>query len=367
MNRIIGHETEKELLAGLFRSGRLPSGLLFYGRKNIGKRLTAVTFASSVLCGEYRQEAQLENIYSCGECPACRSVANGTSQNLLLVEPSGNSIKMESVHKIISFLGLTPSLGGHRFIIIDDADLLNQSAANALLKTLEEPPEKSVFILVTSSPGMLPPTVLSRCLPIGFKPIDAKLLFNVFSEKFPEIGEETLNFYSRLAGGSYSALNDLIQGEYLEKRNFILKRVVAELSAIYRIILSGDPAGLDASGANAYDMADMFSAAGKTSPKKTAAVNDPEFMESLLSLLRDMYIYNMTKDTELLYNIDVVGQIESFADNFGTGGQDALLKMMDYVSSYMEKAASYNFNKTISADRFFSAMLHVKGRTPGDL
>ena len=392
MNNIIGHEKEKEFLAGLFASGRMPSGLLFYGQKNIGKKFTAATFAASVLCREYMQavgnggkeadpplyentlygdagdeaapEAVLEtapavsaaSLDFCGRCASCAAVLNGTSQNFLLVEPSGKSIKIESIHRINSFLGLAPSLGGHRFVVIDEASAMNQGAANALLKILEEPREDTVFILVTSSPGMLPPTVISRCLLLGFSPVPDNILAGIFGNKFPDMEKGVLRLYSKLAGGSYSGFVSLAEGGYLEKRNFLLNNVFKELFEAFKVKGAAREGGIAESGINPYDIADGFK---KDSSGAVAGKQD--VFETMLSILRDIYIYYMTKNDKLLYNEDAAREIERLAAGLNADGQ-MLLDMMDATVRHIEKAGAYNLNKTIALDSYFSVLLGIGGK-----
>ncbi|HEC24760.1 MAG TPA: hypothetical protein ENI54_01895, partial [bacterium] len=145
---VTGHEKPVEFLKNSFHRGRMPSGLLFHGRHNIGKRFVATAFAASVLCEDYalyerRSDAAFSSsddhadavgggLNFCGKCPSCIGVLNGTSQNLMLVEPSGSSIKIDNIHKIGSFLSLTPYYQGYRFIIIDEASTMTTAAANAL-------------------------------------------------------------------------------------------------------------------------------------------------------------------------------------------------------------------------------------------
>ena len=106
---------------------------------------------------------------ACGTCASCKRIARGVHADVLLVEPGeSGTIKIDQVREAIDRAAYRPFEGRRRVVIVDDADALNAEAQNALLKTLEEPPAASTFVLVTSRPDMLLPTVLSRCQRLRF-------------------------------------------------------------------------------------------------------------------------------------------------------------------------------------------------------
>ncbi len=361
---VTGHEKPVEFLKNSFHRGRMPSGLLFHGRHNIGKRFVATAFAASVLCEDYalyerRSDAAFSSsddhadavgggLNFCGKCPSCIGVLNGTSQNLMLVEPSGSSIKIDNIHKIGSFLSLTPYYQGYRFIIIDEASTMTTAAANALLKMLEEPSAKTVFILIVHNLSILLPTVISRCLLLKFGPVGDKVLMDAFRSEFPDMKEDVLRLYSKIAMGSYSDFYGLIRGDYLEKRNLLIDTVFKELA-------------YSRSSINPYDMSNNFlSGVGKGGENGKKAAN----FEMILFILRDVYIYYMTKSVKLLYNEDIAEEIREIAEgleNFGVTRKD-LVYMINLTVNHMEKMKSYNLNKTIALDSYFSGLLYLKGR-----
>ncbi len=363
ISNIAGHKKQLEFLNGLFAGGRMPSGLLFYGQKNIGKKFTATAFAVSVLCGDYRAfsgegGSSSLNLNFCGKCPSCLSFLNGVSPNLLIIEPSGSAVKIESIHKIDSFLSLTPAYPGYRFIIIDEASSMNASAANALLKMLEEPRGKTVFILVTSNAGMLLPTVISRCLLLGFSPVPGEVLSDVFKSEFPDIPGETLKFYSKLSRGSYSGFRGLVEGRYLEKRNFLINTIFKELFEEYKNKNINK---------NPYEISAKFNAMekkGKAKVLEKCAVSAEEnedksaVFELILFILRDIYIYKMSKSEKLLYNEDIADEIKRFALDSAVSSKD-IGYMIESTVEHIEKINSYNLNKSIAADSYFSKLLSL--------
>ncbi len=146
-------------LDALRRDNRVPGALLIQGGQGLGKRSLALHFAARLLC--------LEPIDSspCGVCQGCHLFKAGTHPDLKILEPEevGKMIKVDQVRKVIQDLSLMSLYHGYRVIVIDPADQMNQNAANALLKTLEEPAPKNLIILVTHRPHRLLPTIRSRC------------------------------------------------------------------------------------------------------------------------------------------------------------------------------------------------------------
>jgi DNA polymerase-3 subunit delta' len=162
---VVGHRRLIGLLSRAVERASLPPSLILAGPAGIGKRLVAIATAQALNC----------KAGGCATCSICTRIARGVHSDVLLVEPGeSGSIKIDQVRDIVDRAGYRPFEGTRRVVIIDDADRLMPGAQNALLKTLEEPPPSSVFMLVTSRPDMLLPTVQSRCPRLRFRPLDAE-------------------------------------------------------------------------------------------------------------------------------------------------------------------------------------------------
>ncbi len=177
---ILGHDDVVEQFRRALTRGRLASSFLFVGPQGIGKRTFAVKLAAALLC-ETRPEEALD---PCGTCPACAQVAAGTHPDLEIVSKPKDRATIpldllvgDKEHRghqgLCHHLALKPYRGGRKIALIDDADYLNPEGANSLLKTLEEPPPRSVLILVGTSPARQLPTIRSRCQMIRFFPLPA--------------------------------------------------------------------------------------------------------------------------------------------------------------------------------------------------
>jgi DNA polymerase-3 subunit delta' len=158
------------LLSRAVDRGSLPPTLLFIGPSGVGKWRTAVATAAAVNCLDpVRQSPPGLPIDACGKCRSCDRIARGVHVDVLLLEPDERGlIAVDAVRDCLSQVGYRPFEGRRRFVLLREADTLMPSSQSALLKSLEEPPPGTIFILVTSAPNLLLPTVRSRCMRLRF-------------------------------------------------------------------------------------------------------------------------------------------------------------------------------------------------------
>ncbi len=145
--------------------GRFPHALIMQGRQGGGKRIFSSLLTQSLLC-----EERLQNSLPCGKCRSCRLFIAGSHPDLRWVEPEeeGKGIRVHQVRALMEFVVLKSARGGFKVAIINPAEGMNRYTANSLLKTLEEPPDDTLLILVSHAPNLLPQTVRSRCQRIVF-------------------------------------------------------------------------------------------------------------------------------------------------------------------------------------------------------
>jgi len=168
---ILGHRRIVSLLSRGLAHDSLPPSLLLAGPAGVGKRRVALAVAAALNCLQPRQSGEFERD-ACGECAACKRIGRGVHPDVILIQPGETgTIKIEQVRDVIDRAGYRPFEGRRRAVVIDEADAMVAPAQNALLKTLEEPPSASMFILVSSMPDMLLPTVVSRCPRLRFGPL----------------------------------------------------------------------------------------------------------------------------------------------------------------------------------------------------
>ncbi|PYQ95943.1 MAG: hypothetical protein DMF96_20390 [Acidobacteria bacterium] len=194
--QVFGHRRLVSLLSRSIENDSLPPSLLFAGPAGVGKRLTAIAVAQALNCpkgSRFRVQGSGFAVPgsgfavpgsgftvpgsmfdACGTCAACKRISRGVHPDVPIVGPGDSgAIRIDQVREIVDRAAYRPFEGRRRVVIIDGADALVTAAQHALLKTLEEPPPSSVFILVTSRPDTLLATVLSRCPQLRFRPLAA--------------------------------------------------------------------------------------------------------------------------------------------------------------------------------------------------
>ena len=160
------HEEPWQQVSRAHASGRLPHAILLAGPSGLGKSAFARRLAYSLVCTEPDKSSD-----ACGRCGACRQARAGSHPDLRIVMPeeAGKHIRIDAIRGLTEKSVLSVRESGHRVFIIEPADAMNRSAANALLKTLEEPASRTLLILVTSHPDRLPATIRSRCQMLSFR------------------------------------------------------------------------------------------------------------------------------------------------------------------------------------------------------
>jgi DNA polymerase III subunit delta' len=178
---LLGHETVAASFAAALKRGRLGHAYLFVGPGGIGKQTFARELAKMLLCSE-----RGERFEACDSCSSCKLVDAGTHPDLFMVRRPDDSLEFK-IHvireELLPNLAMKPARGSRKIAIVDDADDLNDEAANCMLKTLEEPPPGSVLILVggPNAERQLP-TILSRCQTIRFAPLPPALVTRILTE-----------------------------------------------------------------------------------------------------------------------------------------------------------------------------------------
>jgi len=202
---IVGHKKQWDFLKSAVSSSRVAHGYLFSGRSHLGKKAVALKFACFLNCKEEDPGKK-----PCKECSACRMIEKGIHPDFaLLQKEEGKDIKVEQVKVLIHALSLRAGLDGFKIGIIEQAHLMNRTAQNAILKTLEEPHGKTVLILIADSKEFLLPTILSRLQEIRFFPVSKAELNPLFEKK--AITSKKKEMILQLAGGRPGKVVQLLE------------------------------------------------------------------------------------------------------------------------------------------------------------
>ncbi len=215
---ILGHERQIEILKKSILSGRTAHAFLFAGPEGVGKMLTALAFAKALNCSYFDGD-------SCGRCDDCSRIEAGTHINVFTIAPEEGLIRIGAVRELQNALRYRAERGT-KVAIVEGADRLKTEAANALLKTLEEPPQGSVIVLVTSSPADLLPTVVSRCQRINFHVLSEEVLKRLVMD-VGGVGPEEAAVVARLAGGTMKRVPAYLDREALARREERVARILS--------------------------------------------------------------------------------------------------------------------------------------------
>jgi DNA polymerase-3 subunit delta' len=293
----IGNRKNIDRLQEKLRQDRFPHGLLFSGPDGIGKRTCALMVAKALNC------IHAPNGEFCGSCSHCRKIDAGTHPDVIRIglEDEASEIKIAQIREAIRMLDFRPLEGSSKVFIIDPANLLNASSANALLKGLEEPPENSYFILITNSLHALLPTVRSRCQSYAFTPLSMDELRN-FGVLQGSVDELVL----RWSRGSIGTFQTLDAATLKDQREAILNFIEAA-------ILS-----------TPEEFRELLSAA------KEIAGTKQDFgahLEMIGVMLMDL-LYLKQGRSEYIINIDIHGRLEKLAESVST---PTLIRLAEFL------------------------------------
>jgi DNA polymerase-3 subunit delta' len=227
-NEFYGHEKAAQLLESVLNTDRIPQSWLICGQKGVGKATLAYKFAKALLSG--RSDLTINESE-----PTVLRVNNGSHSDLLVIEPNqekaSNDIGVDQIRKISDFLRLTASETKYRIVIIDSADNMNNSSANALLKLLEEPPAKSIFMLISHCPGKLLPTIKSRCRYLNLGRLGDMHASGIVQSNIPQIMPHENDMITYLSNGSPGIAIWLYENNGME----IYEKIIAVFASLPKI------------------------------------------------------------------------------------------------------------------------------------
>jgi DNA polymerase III subunit delta' len=296
---VFGHRRLLSLLSRAIARDTLPPALLLAGPSGVGKRRVALAIARAVNCLEPRATSEFER-EACGKCASCRRIERGVHPDVIVIEPGDTgSIKIEAIRDVVDRAGYRPFEGRRRVVIIDEADALVDAAQNALLKTLEEMPPGSIFVLVSSLPDALLPTVRSRCPRLRFGPLSAA-----------EVAQALVRDHRYSDADARAAAADA--------DGSVGRALAADSAGITEA--RDDARRLLEQTAKTEDPARRLDIAKDLSGTKGTTASDREQManclRALASLLRDLRIVETKADRRTLANGDLESQLEKLTGTF---------------------------------------------------
>lgn len=348
-DKLIGNNQVKSNFVRLLKTGRLPNSLLLTGEDGVGKRLFALELAKSYVC---RNPVGGE---ACDTCSAClrsdrflipavdesakvdeslrnqfKKVFWSEHPDIAIVSPLKNSIFIDAIRSLETESNFRPYEARARFFIVNEAEKMNDNAANALLKTLEEPSPTSHIILVTSRPNALLQTIRSRCQAFRFSPVEAAEIES-FLLKSGKFSADDASLLSTLSAGSIGKALELNLDAFREQRETILNAVESLLSGKQR--------------------SRLLKTAEEMSDAKKKDQYAP-FLNILQTVVHDIWTLSVDPDSENVVNSDIVGRLTRMST---ISDRTKLASWLLMIEDLREKF-SVNLNKKIATDALFMKM-----------
>ena len=305
---------------------RLPHALLLSGPDGIGLRQFALAFAMRLLCRTNKTDK------ACGRCQGCRLFLADNQPDLKLIEPekAGTAIKIAEIRALIEYAALKSFAGDHKLVIIEPADAMNRAAANALLKTLEEPPPQCRLLLLSHRPAGLPVTIRSRCQRLDFPPAFDRAALDWLRQHGPD-SEAPADLLLDLSRGAPLRAAALLEDGQLQQR----KQLLRDLRQLGR--RGADLAGIAASWQD---------------------YGCERTLITLLGLLEDLARLKLLQHKASLLNTDMKQDLQGLAKTLNLR---SLLRNYDLVQmKYQEASGPLNLNPLSILEQTLVAWLNTK-------
>jgi len=202
---ILGQDKIIGWLKTAIKQKRLATAYLFTGLEGVGKTTVALTLAKVLNCLAPKEED------ACEKCQSCKKINANVHPDILLIKPEGKGIKIEQIRQLQQTLSFEPMFAKKRVVIIDKVETMTSPAANAFLKTLEEPSLNTLFILIAQDKYQLLPTIVSRCQIVAFQPLSLKIIKEMLEKK--GIHSKNALFFAHLSEGSLGRALRLLEKE----------------------------------------------------------------------------------------------------------------------------------------------------------
>jgi DNA polymerase III subunit delta' len=339
--KLAGNEQVKDVLRRMLGNGRVAGSFLFAGEDGVGKRLFALELAKAMNC------RTPQGPEACDACPPCHRVerfnfppADDSEANkkiiwsehpdVGLVRPAGRFLLVSQMREIEREANFRPYEGRARFFLIDEADKLNEPSANALLKTLEEPPPTTHLVLLTSRPSALLPTIRSRCQRIRFSPLQVEEMEKYLAGA-KGIPKREANLLAHIARGSLGRALSIDLKQWREQRDAMLEVLTA-------LVLAGDRARL-------------LRIAEEMNDAKRKDEYEPR-LDALETLAHDVWALGLGARSERLVNRDVDEQIAKLSARVSPQRAARWITEIETLRGQL----MVNVNRKVATDALFLSM-----------
>ena len=335
------------ILMKRIRNRKIPHALLFTGIDGIGRYQAAVRFAMTLNCtgqatiridsfdqASFDDKDDTSHFQACETCPSCKKIISGSHPDILHIKPAGSAIKIDQIRSLRNTLSLKPYEARHRMAILDKAQEMTIPAFNALLKILEEPPERTTMILIANKSSDLLPTIVSRCQQIRFAPVPDDQIARSLANR-QEVGMKRAHIAAAMAGGSFDVAKKMASNQWQRQRDWMLNEMT--------LLSQGKPKN------------------GKGSLRRTMALaeklaNDQQTLDNVLvvikSWLRDLAIWPFMPED--IINRDMAAQIGKLASTIDAETFFTGFTTMENI----EKRVRANANPRLALETYLIKLTH---------
>lgn len=317
---LIGNERVERALTRAAGRDRLPHALLFAGPEGVGKRTFALELAKAVTCHEPIDGD------ACGNCESCTRAAAGEHPDIRVFVPEGTLHKIAAMRDLAREAQFRPFDNRRRVIVVDDAHKMRDEAANAILKTLEEPPPTTLIVLVTDQPYSLLGTIRSRCQTLRFAPAEPEAIEAYLADRFHRPADET-RLLARIASGRIGRALSTDLSVYREQRKEML-------GLIELVMTGGDRLRL-------MKAAQFLADTGKKDKSELEAR-----LNVLVDLCRDIYGLTLDGPAEGVANADIVPRLTTLASSTTA---ERIARLIDAVERLRDRLRQ-NANRQIALE-----------------
>ena len=319
---VVGQASITTTLKNAIKNDHLAQAFLFFGSRGVGKTTTARILAKTINCMQLG-----DNIEPCNSCESCTSFNEGHSFNILELDAASNN-SVDDIRNLIDQVRIAPQVGSKKIFIIDEVHMLSQSAFNAFLKTLEEPPEHAIFILATTEKHKILPTILSRCQIFDFHRIKIEDIVNhlkgIAEKENVTVEEKGLHIIAQKADGALrDALSIFDQIVSFSDNNVTYEAVIENLNVLdYDYYFKVIDNSLDSDIATNLLLYDKVLSNG---------FDGSQFLVGLCEHLRNLLV---CKDSITIELLEVPSDIKDrYLEQSGKAEPDFILSALDVIRS----------------------------------
>ena len=334
------------ILTAFLQKDTIPHALLFTGIDGVGKNRIATLFAMAANCAQQTTPRggsgpdEPAGLHACGDCRSCRKIEKNIHPDILYLRPEGRTIRIHQVRTLIETLMFKPMEARRRFVIIEGADTMQEAAANALLKTLEEPPDRTILILMAGQSSDLLPTIVSRCRHIRFHPLRAR---SIADRLVAEHGfsHADASLAAAAANGSLTRAVAINKSGWTPWRDWLVGASGLE----HPQHISQKPVG------------ELLAFAEQLTKKRDKL---PEALDTMAGWLRDLIV--VRHDESKVTNVDRIDSLRTLCEQLPVDGLMAQIDVIRQAKRNIESSRNFNVRLTLEAMVLRLAKDYAKGQ-----